>query len=119
MRCREQAADPRNPLNSYCTEDAAIRSFLLDPGEFSPTDFYDEWKPVVVRTIGVQRDMELIRNWLEAGDPFIIVGPEGCGKSLMLTESFKQLRSTYVATFNCNAQTTAEHVLAKLTSICA
>ena len=72
-----------------------------------------------MRTAGIQRDMQTFKVWLEKGDPFILVGPEGCGKNLMLRTAFKQLRSTSVATLFCNAQTTAQHVIQKLSSVCS
>ncbi|GAB1603232.1 cytoplasmic dynein 2 heavy chain 1-like isoform X1, partial [Argonauta hians] len=50
--------------------------------------------------------------------PFILVGPEGCGKSLLLQHCFQQLRSVSVATVHCNAQTTPVHLLQKLDQMC-
>ena len=40
--------------------------------------------PPTVKTIGIQRDISMIMPWLEKGDSFIVVGPEGCGKNLMI-----------------------------------
>jgi hypothetical protein len=57
----------------------------------------------------IQKDME----------PFILVGPEGCGKSMLLRNCFSQLRSTSVATIHCSSQTTAQHVIQKLQQACA
>ncbi len=52
-------------------------------------------------------------------EPFILVGPEGCGKSMLLKNCFSQLRSTSVATIHCSSQTTAQHVIQKLHQSCA
>jgi len=52
----------------------------------------------VVKTVGLQRNFANFKQWLDQGDPFIIVGPEGCGKSLMIRYAFSQIRSLSVAT---------------------
>ena len=49
--------------------------------------------------------------------PFLIVGPDGCGKTCLLEHCFAQLRSTNVATVHCSAQTTPVHVLQKLKQV--
>ncbi len=63
----------------------------------------------------------MFRSWLdmENRQPFIIVGPEGCGKELLLRHSFKQLRSVQVATVHCSAQTAAKHIMQKLSQVCS
>ena len=58
--------------------------------------------------------------WPAAGTgivPFLIVGPDGCGKTCLLEHCFAQLRSTNVATVHCSAQTTPVHVLQKLKQV--
>jgi len=32
--------------------------------------------------------MDIIKKWVFNGDPFILVGPEGCGKNLMIRNTF-------------------------------
>ena len=61
----------------------------------------------------------MIKPWLDQGDSFIIVGPEGCGKNLMIRNTIKQMKSTQVAIIHCNAQTSAFHVIQKLNQMCA
>ena len=56
---------------------------------------------------------------MENSDPFILVGPEGCGKNMIIMNAIKQLRSTQVAIIHCNAQTSAFHVLQKLNQMCS
>ena len=40
--------------------------------------------PPLVRTLDMQRHFDLVKPWLDAGEPLLMVGPEGCGKSLLL-----------------------------------
>jgi dynein heavy chain 2 len=61
----------------------------------------------------------MIKPWLDKGDSFIVVGPEGCGKNLMIRNQIKQMKSTQVAIIHCNAQTSAFHVIQKLKQMCS
>ncbi len=74
----------------------------------------------VVLTPDVQRGLDLFRPWLSNSSvqSFIVVGPEGCGKELLLRYSFKQLRSAQVAMIHCSAQTSSTHIIQKLTQVC-
>ncbi|KAH3756292.1 cytoplasmic dynein 2 heavy chain 1 [Pelomyxa schiedti] len=51
-------------------------------------------------------------------EPILLVGPEGCGKSLLLRYCFSLLKSTTVATLHCGSQTTSSHVIIKLNQHC-
>lgn len=116
-RCKEQPPDARNPLNCY-SKDGVLRQFVTEQEHFELKDLSDYFSPPLVRTVGIQRDIELFRQWLEQGDPFIVVGPEGCGKNLMLRAAFAMLKSTQVTSIHCNAQSSAVHVLQKLSQMC-
>ena len=118
-RSKENPPDPRYPLDCFYNEKAgSFKPFVAENDKFEAGEFQDAFDPPVVRTIGVQRDIETFRTWLENGQPFIVVGPEGCGKNLMLKSAFRQLKSTQVAVINCNAQTSANHVIQKLLQVC-
>jgi dynein heavy chain 2 len=69
-------------------------------------------------TPSIQKDIALVRPLLENDQSFILVGPEGCGKNLVITNLIKQMKSTQVAILNCNAQTTAQNVIQKLNQMC-
>ena len=73
----------------------------------------------LVLTQDVQRGLNMFHPWLSGSNkqPFLIVGPEGCGKELLLRYSFEQLRSVQVAVIYCSAQTNATHVIQKLTQV--
>jgi len=75
-------------------------------------------KPPVIETISAQRDSKMIEGWFNNDKPFIVVGPEGCGKSLIINNIIKQKRSINVATIHCNAQTSAFHIIQKLNQMC-
>ncbi|OMJ92391.1 hypothetical protein SteCoe_4833 [Stentor coeruleus] len=118
-RGKENPPDPRYPLDCFYNDKAqSLKPFVSENEKFDLGDFADAYEPPIVRTVGIQRDIETFRTWLENGQPFIVVGPEGCGKNLMLKSSFKLLKSTQVAVLNCNAQTSANHVIQKLLQVC-
>ncbi len=72
----------------------------------------------MILTSDVRSNADFVLPWLRHGDPFIVVGPEGCGKSMLMRYCFSQLKSTSVATVHCSSQTAASHVIQKLTSAC-
>src|SRR5690606_12231297 len=72
----------------------------------------------MVQTIDVQKTIGIIMSWLENMEPFILVGPEGCGKSMILQNCFQQLKNAQIATIHCNSQTNSADVIEKLIQSC-
>ena len=73
----------------------------------------------VIPTVSVQRVLDAVGPWVENSEPFILVGPEGAGKNMIIRHIFGQQRSCSVTTLHCNAQTTAEHVISKIAQSCS
>ena len=71
-------------------------------------------------TSNAQRTMDTLKVWFKYSEPFILVGPEGCGKYNLLQHAFANEleRSTSVATVHCNAQTAPKDVKEKLRQMC-
>ena len=86
-------------------------SFLEGKSEVKIDDLKNPEMPTIVPTISIQRDIAMIKPWLDQGDSFIMVGPEGCGKNLIIRNLIKNMKSTQVAVIHCNAQTSAFHVI--------
>lgn len=73
----------------------------------------------LIFTANVQLMIDCITPWLtEEKQPFIIVGPEGSGKSKVLNYCFQKLRGTNVAVIHCSANITPFHVMEKLSQMC-
>eukprot|EP01083_Nonionella_stella_P021956 60736_1 len=96
----------------------AFETFMHIETAISPKDISVNDPPIIL-TASVQRTLALIRPWLKAREPFIVAGPEGCGKTLVLRHAFRQLASTNITTVHCSAQTSAAHVVQKLEETCA
>ncbi|CAH1776602.1 unnamed protein product [Owenia fusiformis] len=118
---REQPPDARDPLNCYYDVNSGrLMSYNDDVTDELNSDSFKSGSLPVIRTAAIQRELDYFGPWLqnENKQPFILVGPEGCGKGLLLRHYFDQLRSTQVATVHCNAQTSPTHVLQKLNQTC-
>lgn len=83
-----------------------------------------------------QRALSVMEPWIDNSEPFILVGPEGCGKDMIIRYAFssegvsrggarggggagskgKRLK-TSITVLHCNARTTAEHVITKVTRV--
>ena len=74
----------------------------------------------IIKTTQIQRGVDGIMAWFDSKyrKPFLLIGPDGCGKSLVLRQCFNELRSVQVATVHCSAQTSPSHVLQKLAQTC-
>lgn len=74
----------------------------------------------IIKTTQVQRGVDGILPWLDTKykQPFLLIGPDGCGKHLVLKQCFSQLRSTQVATVHCSAQTNPNNIIQKLAQTC-
>ncbi|XP_076467409.1 LOW QUALITY PROTEIN: cytoplasmic dynein 2 heavy chain 1-like [Babylonia areolata] len=125
----EQPPDRNRPLDAYyddnlgrlMTYSMEIKAFVGGSAENLRVEHFTSASSLpVVRTSDVQRCLDYFTPWLDSDNkqPFIIVGPEGCGKGLLLHHSFEHLRSTQVAMVHCSAQTGPDHVLQKLGQTC-
>ncbi|XP_047126593.1 cytoplasmic dynein 2 heavy chain 1 isoform X1 [Hydra vulgaris] len=118
----ETPPDPANPLDAYYDKKRGklINYELQLPEKLKPEEFSSTKSPVIL-TQYVKRYLDSFSLWLKSDEtrqPFILVGPEGCGKELLLNFTFEQLRSSQVAMIHCNAQTSPIHVLQKLSQTC-
>eukprot|EP00073_Rattus_norvegicus_P049160 XP_017451443.1 PREDICTED: cytoplasmic dynein 2 heavy chain 1-like isoform X1 [Rattus norvegicus] len=98
-----------------------LASYVLKkPESLTADDFSSGHSLPVIQTPDMQRGLDYFKPWLssETKQPFILVGPEGCGKGMLLRYAFSQLRSTEIATIHCSAQTTSRHLLQKLSQTC-
>ena len=115
----ERPADSKAPLDCF---------FNANRGQLVPFQVAPPLEATVeelrgypmVSTIEVQRCLKVIDAWVKGPvpRPFILVGPEGCGKTMLLQNAFASLTNVKVAMLNCSAQTVALHVIRKLQQMC-
>ena len=99
----------------------SLKQIAPQPAQFQQGDFKDFEEPPILRTVGLQRDFELIKPWITDCQPFLVCGPEGSGKSLLIRAALNELKKQQkiqVATIFCNSQTTAAQVIQKLNQVC-
>lgn len=73
----------------------------------------------IVKTVSVLRTMNMVSKWIDNMEPFILVGPEGCGKTMLIRHLVSQRKATSVTVLHCNSQTSSEHVIRKIRQSCA
>uniref|UniRef100_A0A8C8DIA2 Dynein cytoplasmic 2 heavy chain 1 n=1 Tax=Oryzias sinensis TaxID=183150 RepID=A0A8C8DIA2_9TELE len=119
---REPPPDARKPLDTYYDNksDHLAAYTFQHPESLTLEQFSHAHILPVIKTTGMQRGLHGFFPWLTAShrQPFMVVGPEGCGKGMLLRYAFSQLRSTQVAVVHCSAQTSSRHVLQKLSQTC-
>ncbi|KAK3100036.1 hypothetical protein FSP39_013759 [Pinctada imbricata] len=119
----EMPPDSRRPLDTYYDENMGrLMTYSMENTVDLDADNFTALGASlpVIRTGDVQRGLDYFAPWLQHDNkqPFILVGPEGCGKGMLLKHCFEQLRSTQVAVVHCSAQTNPTHVLQKLSQTC-
>uniref|UniRef100_A0A8C7E017 Dynein cytoplasmic 2 heavy chain 1 n=1 Tax=Oncorhynchus kisutch TaxID=8019 RepID=A0A8C7E017_ONCKI len=118
----ESPPDPRKPLDTYFDpESGRLCVYTLErPDGLSLEELTHTHTLPVIQTPDMQRGLHCFSHWLSSQhrQPFILVGPEGCGKGMLLRYAFSRLRSTQVAVVHCSAQTSSRHVLQKLSQTC-
>ncbi|XP_055023019.1 cytoplasmic dynein 2 heavy chain 1 [Boleophthalmus pectinirostris] len=119
---RESPPNVKKPLDTFYDPGTGHLSAyeLRRPDSLSLEQLANTQRLPVIETTDMQRSLHCFSPWLTAKQrqPFMVVGPEGCGKGMLLRYAFSQLRSTQVAVVHCSAQTSSRHVLQKLGQTC-
>lgn len=124
MMANERPPDIGAPLDCYCHGTTFV-AFETKRDTYGSMDGKMDRKDIancrdaVVPTVSVQRGLKTIEPWVEKMEPFILVGPEGSGKNMLIRQAFRSLKSVNVTVLHCNAQTTADHIIHKIAQCCS
>ncbi|KDO32540.1 hypothetical protein SPRG_03015 [Saprolegnia parasitica CBS 223.65] len=113
----ERPPDMSAPLDCYCVG-SSFTSYETKRSVYGDSDVPIS-RQSVVQTMSMQRGLDVVKPWVERMEPFILVGPEGCGKNLLIRQAFQSLKGATLSVLHCNAQTTADHVIAKIAQCCS
>ncbi|TMW62553.1 hypothetical protein Poli38472_005171 [Pythium oligandrum] len=124
MMSSERPPDMGAPLDCYCVG-STFYSYETKKDTYGSMDGRMDRRDIVgsqdavVPTVSVQRGLKVIEPWAEKMEPFILVGPEGSGKNMLIRHAFKNMKSVNVTVLHCNAQTTADHIIHKISQCCS
>ncbi|KAI9332693.1 dynein heavy chain and region D6 of dynein motor-domain-containing protein [Obelidium mucronatum] len=113
----EPCPDLKRLLDFFIDHGRPVAYELSEPNDIDFKTIKDIEDLPVVETVDVKRAMDVITPWLQEGTPFILVGPEGAGKHMILRHCFKSVKAT-VATVHCSAQTRSFHLIQRLSQFC-
>ena len=118
--CGERPSNLSNVLDVYYdSQKQNLLSYEYDDNDNVISDikqFTNNYP--LIKTTSTQCNLDTLNLWLNNNEPFIVVGPEGAGKSLLITYLISQLRSCNMATLNCTSQTSSTHIIQKLLQNC-
>lgn len=81
----ERVPDSKNLLlNHFDTTKNTWMSYVQEQSTLKIDDMKDPEKPPILKTASIQKDLGLVKPLLDRDESFILVGPEGCGKSLVI-----------------------------------
>jgi dynein heavy chain 2 len=115
----ERPPDLGAPLDCYASGSSFVGFSSAGSSDMETIQVKDIGYTSVVPTVSVQRTMAMLDSWITHMEPFILVGPEGCGKSMIINHAFRKRRNVGIATLNCNAQTTSDDIISKIAQTCS
>ena len=115
----ERPPDMGQPLDCYADGNSFTPFFGAKSGNNDYIDVKDIGEKAVILTTTAQRTLKVMEAWIDNMEPFILVGPEGCGKSMLINYAFRQKKNVGIATIHCNAQTTADDIINKIAQSCS
>jgi hypothetical protein len=71
----------------------------------------------VVDTEALRMHFAVVVPWLQVGEPFVLCGPRGSGKSTVLLAAAATMPGVQTAELACSSQTVSEHVEQKLLQV--
>lgn len=115
----ERPPDLGSPLDCYADGNSLRGYTAASSADLDSIRVQDIGYSSVVPTVTVQRTVAMIDSWMNSMEPFILVGPEGCGKSMIINYAIRKRRNVGIATLNCNAQTTSDDIISKIAQTCS
>ena len=82
--------DGNRPLNTYYdSRTGSLASYVMEVNDDISADSFSAGGLPVVQTSSIQMGLDYFNPWLdpENKQPFILVGPEGCGKGCVIVFS--------------------------------
>ena len=117
--CNIKAPDNKAPLDAVYNRERKVLMQYQHIDTKIKSENISHHSPPLIETVDIQRNQAILRLWINYMEPILIVGPEGAGKNLLITNTLNEDKKLPIATIHCNAQTKPLHVISKLADICA
>eukprot|EP01013_Petalomonas_cantuscygni_P031314 TRINITY_DN574_c0_g2_i1.p1 TRINITY_DN574_c0_g2~~TRINITY_DN574_c0_g2_i1.p1 ORF type:complete len:4319 (+),score=1484.83 TRINITY_DN574_c0_g2_i1:236-13192(+) len=114
--CSLKNPDGSKPCDVFWDE--RNKCLSVHVSQATPIKIHDLFSNPIVQTVDVLRAMDVMRPWIAQRRPFLLVGPEGAGKSMLVRAAFEEMKGVTVAEVNCTAQTNAAIIQQKLMQAC-
>ena len=118
--CGERPNDSNNLFNAYydkSNHSLVNYDYSTNDNEITDINQFLRGYPLI-KTISVKCILDTLKLWLDNNETFIIVGPEGSGKSLLINHLINQTKNCQIAILNCTSQTSSSHIIQKLFQNC-
>ncbi|XP_075742036.1 dynein cytoplasmic heavy chain beethoven [Rhipicephalus microplus] len=116
---RVSAPDPSRPLNCYWDKESG-KLTKYEPQSSRDISLPELLETPVVETVDVCNATDVLTPWLASQELVIVAGPDGCGKSVLLSHCLARMAAPCeVRWLSCTAQTGAAQVSRALRQACA
>ena len=85
----ERGTDPNVLLNFFDEKKQTWGAFVQEASQLEFKDFTNPESPPLILTPSIQKDIAVIKPLLDRNENFVLCGPEGCGKNLIITSLIK------------------------------
>ena len=125
----EKWPDLMKEVNTVFGKEVSFDNIVNQEGKLEPISFDPSNQKIVltedsipcIRTIKTMGKIEMIKCMIRNNEPFIVSGPEGCGKEMIIQEGLNSFRNEIrirEAKLFCNSQIQAKQVINKLYEFC-
>ncbi|GAB6032228.1 Cytoplasmic dynein 2 heavy chain 1 [Chamberlinius hualienensis] len=109
---------PGNPFECYYNKDKDRIEMYSQDDQQLKTSSSQENNLILTPIMLSSRDLVINLLTSKERESFVLLGPEGCGKSTLFQHCLMQIRSIQVATINCTATTNQQTVISKMEEMC-
>ncbi|XP_017783105.1 PREDICTED: cytoplasmic dynein 2 heavy chain 1 [Nicrophorus vespilloides] len=111
-------SSPAVPTRAFYNRDRDLVDSYFTDQKQNVKDFQQDIS--LVLTAQVKHTIDVLRTWFHVGNEehFLLVGPHGSAKTLILEYVVRELSETEIATIHCSAHVTPKYIIHKIIQNC-